>query len=70
VTPPPAELAALVALVEEGSYRAAATRLRRSVSTVKGQVVSLRMRLGVRTTEQAIYVGTRRGWLRVHDLTD
>jgi DNA-binding NarL/FixJ family response regulator len=64
----PRQLAVLRAHVATGSYRCAAYQLGISYRTVRSHLVAVRLRLGVDTTEQAVYVLTARGVLVVPEV--
>jgi DNA-binding CsgD family transcriptional regulator len=59
------QLEALAAVVATGSYSAAAFTLGISPRTVRNHLVSLRARLGVETTNQAVYIAAARGLIVV-----
>ena len=59
------QLAVLDAMLRRVPMKEAACELGNTHQTVKGHHKANRVRLGVESTEQAIYVGARRGWLRV-----
>jgi DNA-binding CsgD family transcriptional regulator len=61
--PTPRQVEVLATYVVTGSYKCAADELGIRYSTVRNHLVSLRIRLGVQTTPQAIYVMTARGLL-------
>ena len=63
VTPRMVEVVA--AHVAAGTYKGAAEALGISPRTVRGHLVAVRERLGVETTEQAVYILTARGVLVV-----
>lgn len=50
----PAERRALEAVLRHGSQKAAAKALNRSTRTVEAQLASVRVRLGVQTTIEAV----------------
>jgi len=62
-TPTPRQVEVLAAYVVTGSYKCAAEDLGIQYSTVRNHLLTLRMRLGVQTTHQAIYILTARGLL-------
>jgi DNA-binding CsgD family transcriptional regulator len=61
----PRQLDSIRAHVETGIMKAAAARLGVSTNTLRGHLAGARIRLGVDTTEQAVYVLTVRGELVV-----
>jgi DNA-binding CsgD family transcriptional regulator len=54
--PTPAELRALRAYVKAGSAKAAGESLGLAESTIKGELQTLRSKLGVKTTAQAVFL--------------
>lgn len=69
--PPPItdrQVAVLAALLRTVTVKAAARELGIAPTTVKAALAAIRRRLCVESTEQAIAVGVRDGWLAVRDL--
>lgn len=67
VRPTPAQRRLLAALVETGSLVAAADRVGISHTAAMSQMRRMRTRCGFASTEQAVYLGTRDGWLALRD---
>ncbi len=64
----PGQLAAVQAHVAAGSVKGAASRLGLAAGTVHNHLAVVRDRLGVETTEQAVYLLTHDGILEVPDI--